>query len=90
MAQNHSASNTTSRMVDGAVDNKIRAAHLLVKHNGSRRPASWKEPNITRDKAEARRILEGYESSIKSGQTDLGTLATTESDCSSARKRGDL
>jgi NIMA-interacting peptidyl-prolyl cis-trans isomerase 1 len=68
---------------------KIRAAHLLVKHRNSRRPASWKEPNITRSKEEARTILEGFQTQINSGQ-DLGELATTESDCSSARKRGDL
>lgn len=27
----------------GADSGKIRAAHLLVKHNQSRRPMSWKE-----------------------------------------------
>ena len=26
----------------------VRASHLLVKHRDSRRPSSWKEPNITR------------------------------------------
>jgi NIMA-interacting peptidyl-prolyl cis-trans isomerase 1 len=34
--------------------------------------------------------LEGYEAQIKSGKASLGDLAGTESDCSSARKRGDL
>jgi len=28
----------------------IRASHLLVKHDKSRRPSSWKEPIITRSK----------------------------------------
>lgn len=88
MAQNHSSANTR---LDGAgEDGKIRAAHLLVKHRDSRRPASWKDPNITRSKEEAIEILKGYEEQIKSGQTTLGDLATSESDCSSARKRGDL
>lgn len=73
-----------------ASEDKIRAAHLLVKHSGSRRPSSWKEQNITRSKQEARQILQGYEQQIKSGQKTLGDLAVSESDCSSARKKGDL
>lgn len=69
---------------------KIRAAHLLVKHKDSRRPSSWKSENITRTKEEGREMLEGYEKRIKSGEVGLADLATTESDCNSARKRGDL
>ena len=69
---------------------KIRAAHLLVKHRESRRPSSWKEEKITRTKEEARGLLEGYEKRIKGGEVGLQELATKESDCSSARKRGDL
>lgn len=41
------------------MSDKVNAAHLLVKHSGSRRPASWKESNITRSKDEAIKILEG-------------------------------
>ncbi|KIH92423.1 peptidyl-prolyl cis-trans isomerase NIMA-interacting 1 [Sporothrix brasiliensis 5110] len=69
---------------------KIRAAHLLVKHRESRRPMSWREAEITRTKDEARKIIEGYEQQIQRGEASLGELALTESDCSSARKRGDL
>ena len=72
-----------------APEGKIRAAHLLVKHRDSRRPSSWKEDKITRSKAEATEILKGYETRIRQGEK-LGDLATSESDCSSARKRGDL
>lgn len=82
MANNDSAANTS--------DGKIRASHLLVKHEESRRPESWREARITRSKAEALAIIKGYEDQIKSGQTTLGDLAVSESDCSSARKRGDL
>ena len=32
----------------------------------------------------------GHEARIRSGQVSLGDLAISESDCSSARKRGDL
>lgn len=91
MAQHHSSA--ASRL-DGngsaSQEGKIRAAHLLVKHNGSRRPSSWKEQKITRSKEEAIQILKGYEEQIKSGHKSLGELAVSESDCSSARKRGDL
>jgi len=38
---------------------------------------------------EAKEIIKGYEQQIRSGQTTLGDLAVSESDCSSARKRGD-
>jgi NIMA-interacting peptidyl-prolyl cis-trans isomerase 1 len=72
------------------LEGKIRCAHLLVKHRDSRRASSWREAQITRSKSEARAIIDGYESRIKSGEASLGDLATTESDCSSARKRGDL
>ncbi|KAF2027585.1 rotamase-domain-containing protein [Setomelanomma holmii] len=78
--------------------NKIRASHLLVKHRDSRRPASWREPKITRSKEEARELITAYQRQIKAfeaGDSDndpksLSELATTESDCSSARKGGDL
>lgn len=34
--------------------------------------------------------MQGHEQQIKSGQKTLGDLAVSESDCSSARKKGDL
>ncbi|KAF7556817.1 hypothetical protein G7Z17_g1180 [Cylindrodendrum hubeiense] len=71
-------------------EGKIRAAHLLVKHQESRRPSSWKEARIVRSKEEAEAIIKEHEKRIKNGSTTLGELAKTESDCSSARKRGDL
>ena len=74
----------------GSNPGKIRAAHLLVKHRDSRRPSSWKEPKITRSKEEAIEMLKGYEKRIRGGGEQLGDLATSESDCSSARKKGDL
>lgn len=89
MAQHHSSANGL-RVSENAADGKIRAAHLLVKHRDSRRPSSWKETNITRTKEEAIDLLKGYEQQIKSGQTTLGELAKSESDCSSSRKNGDL
>ena len=89
MAQHHSSPASWADGA-GAPEGKIRAAHLLVKHKDSRRPSSWREANITRNLDEAREIIRGYEKQIKSGQSTLGDLATSESDDSSARKRGDL
>ncbi|PHH64682.1 hypothetical protein CDD81_4123 [Ophiocordyceps australis] len=89
MAAHHSAGSRPGA-VSGVPEGKIRAAHLLVKHRDSRRPSSWRESEITRSKDEAREIIEGLETRIKSGTDSLGDLALSESDCSSARKRGDL
>ncbi|GAA5997956.1 hypothetical protein JCM5350_007917 [Sporobolomyces pararoseus] len=73
--------------------NRVRASHLLVKHQGSRRPSSWKEANITRTKEEAIEILKAHAEKLKN-EPELGKafaeLARTESDCSSARDGGDL
>ncbi|KAG0211577.1 peptidyl-prolyl cis-trans isomerase ssp-1 [Mortierella sp. GBAus27b] len=68
----------------------VRVSHLLVKHAGSRRPSSWRQETITRTKDEALQRLLEFQAKIKAGEADLGTLAEAESDCSSARKRGDL
>lgn len=43
---------------------QIQASHLLVKHNKSRRPSSWREENIVRSKEEAREILEEYKKQV--------------------------
>ncbi|KAJ5888697.1 WW/Rsp5/WWP [Penicillium taxi] len=88
MAQHHTSS--ASADASSQDDGKIRCSHLLVKHNGSRRPSSWRENEITRSKEEAIEILKGYESRIRSGDATLGEIAVSESDCSSARKKGDL
>lgn len=77
-------------VVEDRAPGKIRAAHLLVKHRDSRRPSSWRENQITRSKDEALEIIQAHERRIKSGEVTLGELALTESDCSSARKQGDL
>ncbi|KAG8852494.1 hypothetical protein FRB96_008682 [Tulasnella sp. 330] len=71
-------------------DGKVRASHLLVKHSGSRRPSSWKETNITRSKAEAISILQGYADEIQGDPETFALLAQEHSDCSSHAKGGDL
>jgi peptidyl-prolyl cis-trans isomerase NIMA-interacting 1 len=47
-----------------AADNQkqqARCSHLLVKHRESRRPSSWREPNITKTKEEALQILQCFQ-----------------------------
>ncbi|RKP11831.1 hypothetical protein BJ684DRAFT_17619 [Piptocephalis cylindrospora] len=77
----------TGRLPPGT---EVRASHILVKHTQSRRPSSWKQAEITRSKEEAEALLRGFQKSIKSGEKTLGEIATTESDCSSASRKGDL
>ncbi|KZV66561.1 rotamase-domain-containing protein [Peniophora sp. CONT] len=74
----------------GGKPSQVRASHLLVKHNGSRRPSSWKESNITRSKEEAIEILKGYESQIGGDPSKFADLAQEHSDCSSHSNGGDL
>ena len=69
---------------------QFRASHLLVKHQGSRRPSSWKEEKITRSKEEAISILQGFRDRIVKGEVDFASLAQTESDCGSHSRGGDL
>lgn len=49
-----------------------------------------RKAEIVRSKDEAMEIIKGHEQRIRSGDISLGELALTESDCSSARKHGDL
>lgn len=69
---------------------KVRCSHLLVKHRESRRPSSWREENITRSKEEALQILQGHREKIASGEKTFEELASQFSDCSSAKRGGDL
>ncbi|PKK18318.1 peptidylprolyl cis/trans isomerase, NIMA-interacting 1 [Columba livia] len=69
---------------------KVRCSHLLVKHNQSRRPSSWRQDRITRTKDEALELINGYIQKIKSGEEDFESLASQFSDCSSAKAGGDL
>jgi len=71
-------------------DDKVQASHLLVKHKDSRRPSSWREENITRTKEEALEILNGYREQIVKDEVKFEDLASQFSDCSSAKRGGDL
>mmetsp|Transcript_2371 Transcript_2371/g.7095 ORF Transcript_2371/g.7095 Transcript_2371/m.7095 type:complete len:112 (-) Transcript_2371:855-1190(-) len=68
---------------------EVRASHILIKHRGSRRPSSWKEPTVTRTKEEAIDELRTIQNRLQRGE-DFGQIASTESHCSSAKRGGDL
>ncbi|KOS22234.1 Peptidyl-prolyl cis-trans isomerase ssp-1 [Escovopsis weberi] len=90
MASYHSITAQATPAPPSQTEGKIRACHLLVKHRDSRRPSSWREAEVTRSKEEAMEIIKAHEAKIRSGSTTIMELALTESDCTSARKRGDL
>ncbi|KAL5213819.1 hypothetical protein ABZP36_002971 [Zizania latifolia] len=77
-----------------AGEETVRASHILIKHEGSRRKASWKDPDgrvisaTTRSDAAAR--LTELRGQILSGRANFADLAARHSDCSSARRGGDL
>lgn len=72
-------------------DGKVRASHILIKNETSRRPKSWKSPDaITRTRDESIAMLKALRQKVLDGQTGFADLARTESDCSSHEKGGDL
>lgn len=88
-------SGAPKRAKTGSKPSKVRILHILKKHKGSRRPSSWRQPKITASKEEAIEELEGLIEILKeeSGEAQRATfeeLARTESDCSSAKRGGDL
>lgn len=71
-------------------EDTVAALHILVKHEGSRRPASWREATITRTKEEAQAKLVGLRQEIVDAGRTFSEIASKESDCSSAKNGGDL
>lgn len=76
---------------------KVRAFHILKKHRDSRRPASWRQAKITISKKEASEelrelitILKDVANDPKELRATFEELAKTESDCTSAKRGGDL
>ncbi|XP_072977118.1 peptidyl-prolyl cis-trans isomerase Pin1-like [Typha angustifolia] len=73
---------------------QVRASHILIKHEGSRRKASWKDPDgrvisaTTRDAAVER--LTALREDIVAGKARFEDVAARHSDCSSAKRGGDL
>lgn len=96
-ANSHTSSPSSSKRSKNEDEPKeVRVLHLLKKHKGSRRPASWRNPKITSTVAEATAELEEYldilgeASSGEELRATFEELSRTESDCSSAKRGGDL
>ena len=74
--------------------NKVHVYHLLVKHSGSRRPSSWRQQVIILTELEALDEIKTIRSQIYG--SELGVFeafklkAAERSDCSSAKRGGDL
>lgn len=76
---------------------EVRVLHILKKHRGSRKPASWRNAKITDSKEKAIADLRELISILNESGGDhkelratFEELAKTESDCSSAKRGGDL
>jgi NIMA-interacting peptidyl-prolyl cis-trans isomerase 1 len=78
---------------------QVRVFHILKKHKDARRPSSWRNPKITISIQQAREeiagILEILKETAEHGDPEelkatFQELAQTESDCSSAKRGGDL
>ena len=76
-----------------------RASHVLVKHEGSARCASWRDPDGAvirqRSKADARAVLDKIRADLAGVSPPqlyerFSALARVESDCASAKEAGDL
>ncbi|KAL2906719.1 Peptidyl-prolyl cis-trans isomerase Pin1 [Bienertia sinuspersici] len=73
---------------------QVRASHILIKHQGSRRKASWKDPegqvimNTTKESAISQ--LKSLRDDILSDKANFVDVASRVSDCSSAKRGGDL
>ncbi|KAK8693055.1 hypothetical protein V6N13_070654 [Hibiscus sabdariffa] len=77
-------------MPSSTAANQVRASHILIKHQGSRRMASWKDPEgsvisaTTRDSAVSQ--LKLLRDDIVSGKANFNEVASRYSDCSSAKR----
>ncbi|KAG7340572.1 parvulin-like peptidyl-prolyl isomerase [Nitzschia inconspicua] len=92
-----STTTTTTTPANDGGPAEVRVLHILKKHEGSRRPSSWRNPKITATKEEAHEELQGLleilqeeANNPKELRATFEELARTESDCSSAKRGGDL
>lgn len=76
---------------------QVRVLHILRKHKDARRPSSWRQSVITIPREQAAEELRGLQELLREVEGDpaelratMEELARTESDCSSAKRGGDL
>ncbi|KAL6844415.1 hypothetical protein ACP4OV_026088 [Aristida adscensionis] len=82
------------RPPSAAGEGKVRASHILIKHEGSRRKASWRDPEGVAISATARDdaadLARALREQIVSGERKFEEVAAENSDCNSAKRGGDL
>jgi hypothetical protein len=71
-------------------DKTIRCRHVLIKHVGSRNPENWQHQPVTRSREDARQLLQDLAQDLRAGEITFEHLALKRSDCSSAKRGGDL
>jgi len=69
---------------------KVQCRHLLAKHRNSRRPSSWRIKDITITEEEAADIIRDLRRQIVDDGKKFEEVASEFSDCSSAKRGGDL
>jgi NIMA-interacting peptidyl-prolyl cis-trans isomerase 1 len=83
----------------GQVEEQVQVFHILRKHRGSRRPASWRSQQITQSKEDAIAEVSAYRNELlqllSSGGFDamfgrFQEIAFQNSDCGSHERGGDL
>jgi NIMA-interacting peptidyl-prolyl cis-trans isomerase 1 len=71
-------------------DKTIRCRHVLIKHAGSRNPENWQHQPVTRSREDAKQLLQDLAQDLRAGEITFEHLALKRSDCSSAKRGGDL
>jgi len=80
------------KVSDSAV---VRVLHILRKHSDCKKASSWREAKISCTRQEAVECLLGFQKTLAGSDAEhlrrkFEELATTNSDCKSAKKGGDL
>lgn len=89
-----SSANDYTNNTTTTATNKVHVYHLLIKHAGSRRPSSWRQEVITCSESEALEEIKSIRSQIYASELGIFEAfkhkAGERSDCSSAKRSGDL
>lgn len=95
--EKESSSSSNKRRKTKTSPEQVRVLHILKKHKDSRRPSSWRQKVITQTREEAHEELKSLLELLEDDADDPEALratfeeiARTESDCSSAKRGGDL
>lgn len=69
----------------------VRCAHILQKHNESRRPFdSYRNKPVTRSREEAQANIKGFLEQVRANPQAFKDIAAQYSECSSCQRGGDL